>query len=631
MLRLVSLTGLIWLALFLSGCGLSPKDSVLKKPSAQREGSTPSGQVQTENALEARFKRVEELYGKGVVSNQESDWVTAQTEFEKSLEILYLMEVDEADTTAVECYNRLLREIAYEYKNSLVYLGELEDDTSQILFLEQFYDLQTFKNQDFAVSTDSEDILHDESGETVQAETELDFSQVEFDTTGITHDMPIEWNWRVKQQLEYVTRSTKGRFQEYLHRSGKYIDFMREIIRKNGLPEDLVYLPLIESGFNPKAYSWAHASGPWQFISSTGKNYGLNRNWWYDERRDFVKSTQAACDYLKFLHQMFGDWKLALAAYNGGEGRVSRTIKRQRTRDFWRMDLRKQTEDYVPRYMAAVMVAKEPEKFGFQQPAYQPLVWDLVETEHCLDLKEIAKKLEIDVSDLRELNPELLRDVTPPGMHSYELRIPAGKKENFWTHYQDLSSKGATIFAQHKVRRGETLGKIAQKYRTTVSALAELNNMPIRKPIRAGQHLTVPITAKGNYSASYASSGAGSKSRPSTSSPYFVYQVKRYDSLTELARKFGTSVNAIRKLNGFSSRRHLFAGEKIRIPDNGYASKNTIDRLTENLVIHIVRDGDTLWKIAQSYGTSLSNLLSWNRLADTDSIFPGQKLKIYKN
>ena len=443
--------------------------------------------------------------------------------------------------------------------------------------------------------------------------------------------LPMEWNWRVKQQLDYVTRSTKGRFQEYLHRSGKYIDFMREIIRKNGLPEDLVYLPLIESGFNPKAYSWAHASGPWQFISSTGKNYGLTRNWWYDERRDFVKSTQAACDYLKFLYQMFGDWKLALAAYNGGEGRVSRTIKRQRTKDFWKMDLRKQTEDYVPRYMAAVMVAKEPEKFGFLPPAYQSLQWDVVETKHCLDLKEIAKKLEVDVSDLRELNPELLRDVTPPGMHSYELRIPTGKKETFWTHYQDLSSKGATIFAQHKVRRGETLGKIAQKYRTTISALAELNNMSTRKPIRAGQHLTVPITTKGNYSSSYASSSSGSKSKASVSSPYFIYKVKRNDSLTELARQYGTSVSAIRKLNGFSSRRHLFAGEKIRMPDNGYASKNTIDRVTENLVIHIVRDGDTLWKIAQNYGTSLSNILSWNQLNDNDSIFPGQRLKIYKN
>ncbi len=128
---------------------------------------------------------------------------------------------------------------------------------------------------------------------------------------------------------------------------------MRPVVKQKGLPEDLVYLPLIESGFNPKAYSWAHASGPWQFISSTGKKYGLTRNWWYDERRDFIKSTEAACDYLKFLYGLFGDWKLALAAYNGGEGRVGRAIKRQRTGDFWRLDLRKQTEDYVPRFMAA--------------------------------------------------------------------------------------------------------------------------------------------------------------------------------------------------------------------------------------------------------------------------------------
>ena len=178
---LVPLTGLISLALFLSGCGLTPKDSVLKYPSAQ-ESTSPQMQTKAEEALDSQFERAEELYGEGVVANQESDWGTAQTKFEKSLEILYLMEVDESDTLVVERYNRLLREIAYEYKNSLVYLGELEDDTSQIIFLEQFYDLQTFKNQDFAVSSDSEDILYDESGETVQSETELDFSQVEFDT-----------------------------------------------------------------------------------------------------------------------------------------------------------------------------------------------------------------------------------------------------------------------------------------------------------------------------------------------------------------------------------------------------------------------------------------------------------------
>jgi membrane-bound lytic murein transglycosylase D len=572
------------------------------------------------------FAQAEELYAQAVQANQESDWNSAQEKFEKSLSILYLMPVDESDSAQVDRFNRLLREIAYEYKNTLIFLGELSDDTSQLIFLEQFYDLQTFKNQDFAVSSDLTELEYPEEMPEIEEDEGLGIKKPD---QVILHDMPVEWNWRVRKQLDYLTATTKGRFQEYLYRSGKYIDLMREIIKEKGLPEDLVYLPLIESGFNPKAYSWAHASGPWQFIASTGKKYGLNRNWWYDERRDFVKSTYAACDYLKYLYSLFGDWKLALAAYNGGEGRVGRSIKRQKTKDFWELDLRKQTEDYVPRYMAAVMVAKEPEKYGFSSNTYAPVQFEEVEIKHCLDLKEVAKRLETDIYELRELNPELLRDVTPPGLNSYFLRIPDGKKELFWSHYQDLSSQGVTVFAQHKVKRGETLGKIAQKYRTTVSAIAELNNMSARKTLRAGQYLTVPVTAGGSGKSTYSYSSPGSS--VSKNGNYFVYKVRRNDNLHELAKRYGTTIGAIRKLNGFSSRRALYAGEKIKIPGSGgYASKNTIDRLTENLVIHIVREGDTLWKIARSYRTSLSNLLAWNQLTEADNIRPGQRLKIYK-
>ena len=624
MKRMVPLFGLMALGLGLSGCGLTPKGSVLKKPTAtqsQPDQDTKAPLV-TVDSTGYYFGKAEELYADGVAANQESDWSTAQEKFEKALEILYLMQVDETDTAQVEKCNRLLREIAYEYKNTLAYLGELADDTSQVVFLEQFYDLQTFKNQDFAISEDSEETeIIPESPEEGTLENPAPIPQAEL----------VEWNWKVKRELDYLTRDNRGRFQDYLYRSGKYIDLMRPIIKQKGLPEDLVYLPLIESGFNPKAYSWAHASGPWQFISSTGKTYGLTRNWWYDERRDFIKSTEAACDYLKFLYGLFGDWKLALAAYNGGEGRVGRTIKRQRTSDFWQLDLRKQTEDYVPRFMAAILVAKEPEKYGFSANYYPALKFETVEIKHCLDLKEVAKKLEEDVQILRELNPELLRDVTPPGLSRYQLRIPPGKKELFWASYSDLSSKGATIFAQHKIRRGETLGRIAGKYGTTTAALAELNGISARKTLRAGQYLTVPIRTKGSANYSQASSIPQIKANIGNGS-YFAYTVKREDSLHKLALRYGTSISAIRRLNGFSSRRILYAGEKLKIPgSSGYAYKNPIDRLTENLVIHIVRDGDTLWKIAQNYGATLTDLLSWNKLADADEIRPGQKLKIYKN
>lgn len=629
MKRIVPLFAILSGLALISGCGLSPKGSVLKKPSQAKDtakvlADSTAAQVQEyTDSTSIYFAQAEALYSAGVAANQESDWNTAQKKFENSLEILYLMEIDESDTATVERFNRLLREIAYDYKNTLVYLGELADDTSQIIFLEQFYDMQTFKNQDFDLSTESDELTEVEKYQEVEEATQ---------PAPLVHDMPIEWNSRVRKQLDYLTRDTRGHFQEYLNRSGKYIGLMREIIREKGLPEDIVYLPLIESGFNPKAYSWAHASGPWQFISSTGRKYGLKRNWWYDERRDFVKSTYAACDYLKYLYQMFGDWKLALAAYNGGEGRVGRTIKRQRTNDFWQMDLRKQTEDYVPRYMAAVMVAKQPEKYGFSSGSSSPLKFETVEIKHCLDLKEVARKLDIDMAQLRELNPELLRDVTPPGMRRYQLRIPPGKADIFWSHYQDLSSKGATIFAQHKVRKGETLSRLAKKYGTTTTALAKLNGMSSRKRLRAGQYLTVPMTTRSSSSSNYTRSSSYKKGSKATTGSYFSYLVRKHDSLTKIAKKYGTTVSALRKLNGFSSRRILYAGEKIKVSGSrGLANKNTIDRLTDNLVIHIVRNGDTLWKIAQSYGTSLTNLLAWNKINQADEIRPGQSLRIYKN
>lgn len=650
---------------------MSPKGTVLRKPQsdAHHRAETDASTSGQPDSTVYYFGLAEERYSEGVRFSLNFEWEAAHTSYESALEVLYLMEVDETDSGKVGRFNRLLREIAYDYKNTLVYMGELVDDTSQALFLEQFYDLHTFKNQDFSVSTDTEEVPV--LDELVRDEP--------------VYDVPMEWNSKVKAQMDYLTNSSRKHFQEYLNRSGKYIELMRKIVREEGLPQDIVYLPLIESGFNPKAYSWAHASGPWQFISSTGKKYGLNRSWWYDERRDFVKSTHAACAYLKYLYQMFGDWKLALASYNGGEGRVGRTIKKQRTSDFWKLRLRKQTRDYVPRYMAAVMIAKQPEKYGFHRNYEDPLVFDVVEIKHCLDLKEIARKLNVKVGVLRELNPELLRDVTPPDVTAYQLRIPPGASETFWGSYDELSSKGTTLFARHRVRRGETLSHIANKYRTSVRVLANLNRMSSHKRIYAGQYLTVPVTANGRtYSSQSVSSVSNigthrvrrgetlgliarkygtnintlaglngisprrtiyvgqllkvptwedSKSYSSASNSkesYFVYRVKRNDNLTNLANRYGTSVRTLRNLNGFSRNRYLYRGEYIKVPRSGYA-KNTIDKLTQDLVIHVVREGDTLWDIAQSYGTNWKSILSWNNIRHPRQIRPGQELKIYTN
>jgi membrane-bound lytic murein transglycosylase D len=218
---------------------------------------------------------------------------------------------------------------------------------------------------------------------------------------------------------------------------------MRNLLRENGLPEDLVYMALIESGFNPYAYSRRKASGPWQFIYLTGKKYGLKLNYWIDERRDPEKSTIAAAKYLKDLYDLFECWYLAAAGYNAGEGKIMNAIKRYRTEDFWELTkyryLKKETKDYVPQMIAAALIAKEPEIYGFTDIEYQdPLRYEKVNVPEVTDLRLIAKACEISLGELKDLNPELLRWCTPPNYSDYEIKIPFGKKELFLQNFGAL-------------------------------------------------------------------------------------------------------------------------------------------------------------------------------------------------
>ena len=237
---------------------------------------------------------------------------------------------------------------------------------------------------------------------------------------------------------------------------------MRNLLKENGLPEDLVYLALIESGFNPYAYSRSKASGPWQFIYLTGKKYGLKVNWWVDERRDPEKSTIAAAKYLKDLYDMFECWYLAAAGYNAGENKIVSAMKRYRTEDFWELAkyryLKQETRDYVPQMIAAALIAKDPEKYGFIGIEYQePLRYEKVRVPKVTDLRLIAKACEITVEELKDLNPELLRWCTPPDNPDYEIKIPFGKKELFLKNFESLQPEEKIQFKTHIVKKGETL------------------------------------------------------------------------------------------------------------------------------------------------------------------------------
>lgn len=311
-------------------------------------------------------------------------------------------------------------------------------------------------------------------------------------------DFPILINAKVEQFIHYFQTKARKVFIQWLARSERYIPLMRSILRENGLPEDLVFLALIESGFNPRAYSKSKASGPWQFIYSTGRRYGLISNWWIDERRDPEKSTLAAAKYLKDLYEMFECWHLAAAGYNAGEKKIVNAIHRYRTEDFWELTkyryLKRETKDYVPQMIAAALIAKEPEKYGFSDIEYQPpLQYEKVKVPEVTDLRLIAKACEVTLGEIKELNPELLRGFTPPNYSDYEIKIPLGKKDLFLRNFNALSSGEKINFKTHIVRRGETLLKIAKHYKIPLKVILEMNQLNKKSRLSVGMELLIPL------------------------------------------------------------------------------------------------------------------------------------------
>lgn len=311
-------------------------------------------------------------------------------------------------------------------------------------------------------------------------------------------DIPIVINGKVEQFIHYFQTKIREKFITWLGRSEKYIPFMKNVLKEHGLPEDLVYLALIESGFNPYAYSKAKAVGMWQFISLTGKRYGLRVDWWVDERRDPEKSTIAAAKYLKDLYDMFECWYLAAAGYNAGEFKIINAIKRYRTEDFWKLThykyLKRETKDYVPLMIAAALVAKDPEKYGFTEVEYQePLRYEKVKVPALTDLSLIAKACDTSLEEIKDLNPEIQRRVTPPNEPEYEIKIPFGKRELFLEKFETLQPLEKFGFKTHLVKKGETLKSIARRYRVDLEPMLEINSLNPTSKISKGMTLLIPL------------------------------------------------------------------------------------------------------------------------------------------
>ncbi len=396
---------------------------------------------------------------------------------------------------------------------------------------------------------------------------------VRADLQTTTHDIPIPTNDRVLRYVELFQGRLREFLAEGLSRGTQYLPMIQDVFRAEGLPLDLAYVPLIESAFKPSALSRAKARGVWQFMKGTALENGLKADWYLDERADPEKATVAAAKYLKTLYGMFEDWHLAMASYNGGPGRVQRAIRRSRKTDFWsltatRTYLPRETRDYVPMILAAVIIAKNPAQYGFDIVPAIPTATETVTLPPALDLRRVAEWASVPVHDLQKLNPEFRRWTTPPRPGEYTLKVPVGTAVKVSEGLAAAAPHQMNALQYHTVKKGETIAGIARKLRVNRADLAEANYLKTTSRVRAGQKLLIPRMPSAALLARASAAGA----EPATAAdvlkdtvaveaaPPSVYRVRAGDTLFGIARKHGTTVDRLKAWN-------RMRGTKLNIGD----------------------------------------------------------------
>jgi len=421
--------------------------------------------------------------------------------------------------------------------------------------------------------------------------------------------IPLVTNSQVESYIRYFQGKGRKGFNIWLRRYVQYKELILPILEEYDLPEELIVVSMIESGFDPKAVSKAKAVGLWQFMYSTGKQYGLKRNWYIDERQDPVKSTRAAAKYFVDLYDEFEDWYLVLAAYNTGPGRLNRALNLHETSDYWQLySLPKDTKNYIPYYLSSAIILKNPEKYGFKIPKVSPLKFDIVTIEKSADLSVIAKSADTKVSTIKKLNPELRQPATPSN-GPYVLNIPLGKKDSFYEKFNKIpdDEKFAVQNVEHRVKKGENLISIASKYRVLVADLQTINNISNKDFLSIGQRLKIPV--KGGLYSNYPEK--------------VIYKVRSGDTLGHIAEEYNTRASEIRKWNNMGGSSLIRPGQKLTLFVKGQPVKDTPKKN-----VYIVKSGDSLGKIARKNNTSVNKIKNWNNIK-SDTIYPGQKLTIY--
>lgn len=379
--------------------------------------------------------------------------------------------------------------------------------------------------------------------------------------------IPTEINESVEKWIRYFQGRGRPHMERYLLRSTRYEALMKKVLRDNKLPEDLFYVALIESGFSSQAFSHASAVGYWQFIRGTGKRYKLKINQLLDERRDPEKSTQAAAEYFKDLFQRFNSWYLAMAAYNVGEGRIDRVTKKYKTKDFWvlakiKRALPTETDNYVPKYIAAKLIAKNPDKYGFEGIDYlPPIEFDHITVSQPINLRLMAEKMNLNYEDFKALNPKFKGEIAPlEADNTLGLRIPPGSYEIALTASNESISDNVEYIADqkeiqvYKIKKGDTLSNLARRYKTTVAYLRDINDFSRKKKISVGKKIFVPDRTPLK------------EKRPELAAKKF-HIVQRGDNVASIAKRYKTSVALLKKLNKLKSKSSLKVGARILLPE----------------------------------------------------------------
>jgi membrane-bound lytic murein transglycosylase D len=579
------------------------------------------------------------------ISKEHADSIATLIKVEESLEMPSLS-IDEkialAETLCINAQYKEADTILREVLSTIDYQSEVETEWfPSESYLEAVFKVyedkmpQEFIPEDIAMLLFKNQMLTIDSLNLTAEDSTIILSMLT--RRGVSFDVPVVWNERVKKALNYYIHWKPEAINRWLTRASFYLPLMKKMFSDSGLPQDLAYLPLIESGFNSTAYSRAHASGLWQFISSTGKIYGLRHNYWIDERRDPLKATNAAIRYLRKLNNQFGHWHLALAAYNCGEGGLSRAItKNSGNNDYWSLPIPKETKNYVPFYLAAITIAKNPDLFNFSFENKDTFNYDTVTISSCVQMKDIADGITLDYELFRKTNPQILRWCTPPDMSNVVLYLPKGYSLAFYDFYNQLPEEKKIKFYTYKVRKGEKIHSIARRFKVSPEAIKEINHLKSTR-ITAGKLITIPIPSNSSVPIEtdlYADeiNQNSTASQKLSGNKKVKYKVKKGDTISEIAEMFDVSIGEISDWNDIDGTK-IKCDQILTIYSKGYQINSQSEKPAQSLKSGVkgkkytVKSGDTPYSIARNNNISLNQLISINELDKNNPvIYPGESL-----